>query len=188
MWIMWITWCISLLFPQKRKNENVDNFVRTDVLKRISNGENREKLCILSKECPVREKEVENHIKIIHFFNGNWQKIDQFQDRRVFQDHDKKDFDVIWTLLAIKFAQLNFVHELSQATTLTHIINKQALTPVSCFSYKARGNLQAFFVFRQHDVVAVCSKGGKDAANKGKQATKFGSDYQSAMGTAIRKH
>lgn len=71
MWIMWITWCISLLFPQKRKNENVDNFVRTDVLKRISNGENREKLCILSKECPVWEKEVENHIKIIHFFNRN---------------------------------------------------------------------------------------------------------------------
>ncbi|MBD9013657.1 MAG: hypothetical protein EGR15_03470 [Lachnospiraceae bacterium] len=71
MWIMWITWCISLLFPQKRKNENVDNFVRTDVLKRISNVENREKLCILSKECHVREKEVENHIKIIHFFNGN---------------------------------------------------------------------------------------------------------------------
>ena len=71
MWIMWITWWISLLFPQKRKNENVDNFVRTDVLKRISNGENREKLCILSKECPVREKEVENHIKIIRFFNGN---------------------------------------------------------------------------------------------------------------------
>ena len=51
--------------------ENVDNFVRTDVLKRISTVENREKLCILSKECPVREKEVENHIKIIHFFNGN---------------------------------------------------------------------------------------------------------------------
>ena len=38
---MWITWCISLLFPQKRKNENVDNFIRTDVLKRISNGENK---------------------------------------------------------------------------------------------------------------------------------------------------
>lgn len=32
----------------------------------------------------------------------------------------------------------------------------------------------AFFVFRQHDVVAVCPKGGKDATNKGKQATKFG--------------
>ena len=98
MWIMWITWCISLLFPQKRKNENVDNFVRTDVLKRISNVENREKLCILSNECPVRKKEVENHIKIIHFFNGNWQKIDQFQDRRVFQDHDKKNEPAIkWT-------------------------------------------------------------------------------------------
>ena len=36
-------------------------------------------------------------------------------------------------------------------------------------------NLQApFFVFRQHDAVAVCPKGGTDAANKGKQATKFG--------------
>jgi len=26
----------------------------------------------------------------------------------------------------------------------------------------------AFFVFRKHDVVAVCPKGSKDAANKGK--------------------
>ena len=38
----------------------------------------------------------------------------------------------------------------------------------------------AFFVFRQHDVVAVCPKGGKDAANKGKQATKFGRTNQLA--------
>ena len=68
---MWITWCISPLFPRKPENENVDNFHRTDVLKRVSMGENGKKLCILSKECPVREKEVENHIKIIHFFNGN---------------------------------------------------------------------------------------------------------------------
>ena len=57
MWIMWITWCISLLFPQKRKNENVDNFHRTDVLKRVFLGENGKKLCILSKEESVRGKE-----------------------------------------------------------------------------------------------------------------------------------
>ena len=49
---MWITWCISLLFPQKRKNENVDNFVRTDVLKRISNGENLEKVVHFVKGVP----------------------------------------------------------------------------------------------------------------------------------------
>ena len=98
MWIMWITWCISLLFPQKRKSENVDNSIRTDVLKRISNGEKREKLCILSNEWPVREKGVENHIKIIRFFNGNWQKIDRFQGRRILSGSLQKNEPVIkWT-------------------------------------------------------------------------------------------
>ena len=56
MWIMWITWCISPLFPRKPENENVDNFHRTDVLKRVSMGENGKKLCILSKEGAVRGK------------------------------------------------------------------------------------------------------------------------------------
>ena len=54
---MWITWCISPLFPRKPENENVDNFHRTDVLKRVSLGENGKKLCILSKKESVRGKE-----------------------------------------------------------------------------------------------------------------------------------
>ena len=71
MWIMWITWCISPLSPRKPENENVDNFHRTDVLKRVSMGENGKKLCILSKEESVRGKERENQVKIIGIFYGN---------------------------------------------------------------------------------------------------------------------
>ena len=44
-------------FPTKTENENVDNFHRTDVLKRVSLGENGKKLCILSKKESVRGKE-----------------------------------------------------------------------------------------------------------------------------------
>jgi len=46
-----------------------------------------------------------------------------------------------------KIFAVQTVHALSLATTRAHIISTQALKPVNCFSYKARGNLQALFSF-----------------------------------------
>ena len=41
---MWITWCISPLFPRKPENENVDNFHRTDGFEEGFHGRKWEKV------------------------------------------------------------------------------------------------------------------------------------------------
>ena len=45
-----------------------------------------------------------------------------------------------------------------ETVQIAHIINTQTLEPVNCFSLFKKGSLQTFFVFRQHNVVAVCPK------------------------------
>ena len=59
----------------------------------------------------------------------------------------QKDVGGIRTFFATKFLLLKFVHGLSQATTLAHIINIQTWAPVSCFPIYGKRFTGALFCF-----------------------------------------